>query len=62
VEEVKVGVTTQNGGAGGLELFAGVVGVGGDAVPDVGLHAFVVFDGVRNGDGQAVCLCGWVGE
>lgn len=51
MEEMEVGVTTQDGGAGGLELLAGVVGVGGDAVANVGLHAFVVFDGIRDGDG-----------
>jgi len=51
VEEMKVGVTTQDGRAGSLELFAGVVRVGGDAVPDVSVHAFVVLSGVGDGDG-----------
>eukprot|EP00624_Nannochloropsis_granulata_P004098 evm.model.NODE_30636_length_21967_cov_24.367916.4 len=51
MEEMKVGVTTQDGCAGSLKLFAGVIRVGGDAVPNVGVHAFVVLNGVGDGDG-----------
>ena len=50
MEKMKVGVAAQDRGAGGLELLASVIGVGGDAVADVGVHAFVVLDRLSNRD------------